>query len=92
MVKRILCTFATQLQKPHEISFFRFFFVFLGTQLHAQQYAIQIEVRDETNNELILGAKVHSIDEDKIAVFTKGAGRFTSNLRYHHMHIYAYWF
>ncbi len=69
--------------------FFLLLFVFLGTHLHAQQYAIQIEVRDESNNELILGAKVHSIDEDKIAVFPNGAGRFVSNLRYHHVHIYA---
>jgi iron complex outermembrane recepter protein len=69
--------------------FFATFFLAMNFIVFAQQFSVQLEVRDETDNELIFGSKVHFVDDDKIVLLSRGSGAYRTNLRYQHIHIYA---
>lgn len=64
-------------------------FCFLSISLSAQTFRCFIEVRDEYNNELILGTKIHFTEEGKHLLAPSGQINFESNRRFHHLHIHA---
>lgn len=69
--------------------YFALLFLVSFNTVFAQQYQVRLEVRDESGNELIPGAKVHFVDDDKILLLPSGKGMYASKLRYQHVHIYA---
>jgi len=69
--------------------FFAFLFLGLNFQVFAQQFSVQLEVRDESDNGLIIAAKVHFVDDDKIVLLPNGKGIYTTSVRYQHVHVYA---
>jgi iron complex outermembrane receptor protein len=64
-------------------------FLSFANSFFAQQFSVKVEVRDESDQELILGAKVHFVDDDKIVLLPSGKAAYTSKLRYQHIHVYA---
>ena len=69
--------------------FFASLFLSINFQIFAQQFGVQLEVRDESDYALIIAAKVHFVDDDKIVLLPNGKGNYTTSVRYQHVHIYA---
>jgi iron complex outermembrane recepter protein len=64
-------------------------FLSFANSFFAQQFSVKVEARDEGDQELILGAKVHFVDDDRIVLLPSGKGVYASKLRYQHIHVYA---
>lgn len=63
--------------------------VLLLQNIYAQVYTIRIEIKDEYSQEFILGAKINFTDESRIEVAKSGILEFTTNRRFHHLHVFG---
>jgi iron complex outermembrane receptor protein len=54
-----------------------------------QSFTCRFEIRDELTNELIPGVKIHFTELGQTQIASNGKIQFTSERRFHHLHIYA---